>query len=333
MSPLILFVAIGAALLALGYAAINFFSVKKLDEGTDRMKEIAAAIRVGANAFLSYEMKIIVIVALVVAATIAFLVSWQASVAFLLGAAMSECAGYIGMKIATYANVRVTNRARTTGDLGQTLKVAFKGGSVMGLCVGGFALLGIFIVYVVFGLLLGQIDETVSMIGAASHGSANSILGMIWDGYKLDTSFTMTLSGYALGCSVIALFNRVGGGIYTKAADMGADLVGKTEAHIPEDDPRNPATIADNVGDNVGDVAGLGSDLLESFVGSILSSAILAAELFTKNIFTDPALLRAMLYFPIVYAGIEHQRSPSAVIIILYGSLTNPISFLLKVMR
>ena len=304
MSPLILLVAIGAAILALGYAAINFFSVKKLDEGTDRMKEIASAIRIGANAFLSYEMRIIVIVGAIVAVIIAFLVSWQAAIAFLIGATMSECAGYVGMKIATYANVRVTNRARTTSDLGKTLKVAFKGGSVMGLCVGGFALLGIFIVYAVFGLLLGQIDETVSMIGAASHGSANSILGMLWDGYKLDTSFTMTLSGYALGCSVIALFNRVGGGIYTKAADMGADLVGKTEAHIPEDDPRNPATIADNVGDNVGDVAGLGSDLLESFVGSILSSAILAAELFTKNIFTDPALLRAMLYFPIVYAGI-----------------------------
>ena len=304
MSPIILFVAIGAAMLALGYAAINFYSVRKLDEGTDRMKEIAAAIRVGANAFLSYEMRIIVIVALIVAFVIALLVSWQAAIAFLLGATMSECAGYIGMKIATYANVRVTNRARTTGDLGQTLKVALKGGSVMGLCVAGFALLGIFIVYIVFGLLLGQIDETVSIMGSSSHGSTNSILGMLWDGYKLDTSFTMTLSGYALGCSVIALFNRVGGGIYTKAADMGADLVGKTEAHIPEDDPRNPATIADNVGDNVGDVAGLGSDLLESFVGAILSSAILAAELFSKNIFTDPALLRSMLYFPIVFAGV-----------------------------
>ena len=303
MSPIILLAALGAALGALGFAAINFFSVKKLDEGTPRMKEIASAIRIGANAFISYEIKLIVIVALIVAAIIALLVSWQAAVAFILGALMSESAGYIGMKIATYANVRVTNRARVTGNLGETLKVAFKGGSVMGLCVGGFALLGIFIVYVVFGLALGQIEETV---GAAfgSHGSENSILSMIFSGYSLKTSFTMTLSGYALGCSVIALFNRVGGGIYTKAADMGADLVGKTEAHIPEDDPRNPATIADNVGDNVGDVAGLGSDLLESFVGSILSCAILAAELFSKNIFADSALLRSMLYFPIVFAGV-----------------------------
>ena len=303
MSPIILLAALGAALGALGFAAINFFSVKNLDEGTPRMKEIASAIRIGANAFISYEIKLIVVVALIVAAIIALLVSWQASVAFILGALMSESAGYIGMKIATYANVRVTNRARVTGNLGETLKVAFKGGSVMGLCVAGFALLGIFIVYVVFGLALGQIEETV---GAAlgSHGSENSILGMLFSGYSLKTSFTMTLSGYALGCSVIALFNRVGGGIYTKAADMGADLVGKTEAHIPEDDPRNPATIADNVGDNVGDVAGLGSDLLESFVGSILSCAILAAELFSKNIFADPVLLRSMLYFPIVFAGV-----------------------------
>lgn len=303
MSPLILLAALGAALGALGFAAINFFSVKKLDEGTPRMKEIASAIRIGANAFINYEIKIILIVATVVALLIAFLVSWQAAVAFIIGALMSESAGYIGMKIATYANVRVTNRARVSGSLGETLKVAFKGGSVMGLCVAGFALLGIFIVYVVFGLALGQIEETVNA-ALGSQGSENSILGMLWDGYTLKSSFTMTLSGYALGCSLIALFNRVGGGIYTKAADMGADLVGKTEAHIPEDDPRNPATIADNVGDNVGDVAGLGSDLLESFVGAILSSAILAAELFSKNIFADSALLRSMLYFPIVFAGV-----------------------------
>ncbi len=304
MSPYILLAALGAALVALTFAAINFFSVKKMDEGTDRMKEIASAIRIGAKAFISYEMRIIIAVAIIVAFIIALLVSWQAAVAFIIGATMSECAGYIGMKIATYSNVRVANRARTSGNLGETLKVAFKGGSVMGLCVAGFALLGIFIVYVVFGLALGQIEETAAIAEASVHGSRNSILGMLWSGYKLETSFTMTLSGYALGCSLIALFNRVGGGIYTKAADMGADLVGKTEAHIPEDDPRNPATIADNVGDNVGDVAGLGSDLLESFVGSILSSAILAAELFTKNVFADGELLRSMLYFPIVFAGV-----------------------------
>ena len=297
-----IYVVLGAALVALGYAMFSFFKVKKMDEGTDRMKEIASAIRIGANAFVNYELKLIIIVGLCVAAIIALLVSWQAAIAFVIGATMSECAGYIGMKIATYANVRVSNKARETKNLGSTLKVAFRGGSVMGLCVGGFALLGIFIVYIVFGRLLGQIEDIAAAPGAAAR--SNSILGMIIPGYSLKTTFTMTISGYALGCSIIALFNRVGGGIYTKAADMGADLVGKTEAHIPEDDPRNPATIADNVGDNVGDVAGLGSDLLESYVSAILSSAILAAELFCKNVFVNSELLRAMLYFPVVFAGV-----------------------------
>ena len=297
---LLLIVVLFAAVLALSYAAFSFFKVKKMDEGTDRMKEIASAIRIGAKAFLDYEIKIIVIVALVVAALMALLISWQAGIAFLIGATMSESAGYIGMRIATYANVRVANKARNTKNLGETLKVAFRGGSVMGLSVGGFALLGVFIVYIVFGILGGQLDAVTS----AAHGTDNSILGMLVDGYNMPTSFTMTLSGYALGCSVIAIFNRIGGGIYTKAADMGADLVGKTEAHIPEDDPRNPATIADNVGDNVGDVAGLGSDLLESYVSSILASVILAIELFSKQIFGDTVILDKMIYFPIVFAGI-----------------------------
>ncbi|MDE7087503.1 MAG: sodium-translocating pyrophosphatase, partial [Clostridia bacterium] len=197
-----------------------------------------------------------------------------------------------GMKIATYANVRVTNAANETRDTGKTLKVAFKGGSVMGLCVAGFALLGAVIVFAIFGLGCHQIGDITK---------ETTPLWTNWTG--LEAGFTMTLSGYALGCSIIALFNRVGGGIYTKAADMGADLVGKTEAHIPEDDPRNPATIADNVGDNVGDVAGLGSDLLESFVGAMLSGVILAGEMCAKGIIGDPSVLRTMLLFPMVFAG------------------------------
>ncbi len=304
---LLLIIVVFAAVLALSYAAFSFFKVKKMDEGTDRMKEIAGAIRVGANAFINYELKIIVIVALIIAALLAVFISWQAGVAFIIGATMSECAGFIGMKVATYANVRVTNKARTTKSLGQTLKVAFRGGSVMGLCVGGFALLGIVIVYLVFGLGLGQLT---SITGNGDFEAHNSILHMIVGGYNMPTTFTMTLSGYALGCSVIAMFNRVGGGIYTKAADMGADLVGKTEAHIPEDDPRNPATIADNVGDNVGDVAGLGSDLLESYVSSILASVILAIELFSKNAFNreltfgNVSLIEKLAFFPVIFAGI-----------------------------
>ncbi len=297
---LVLGLVIVAALGGLAYAAFNFFSVKKLEEGTERMQEIASAIRVGANAFITYEYKIVAIVAVVVALLLALIISWSSAVAFLIGAIMSASAGWVGMKIATYANVRVTNTARTTKSLSNTLKVAFKGGSVMGLCVSGCALLGIFIVFVIFGVALGQIDAEIVHEQVSS---CKSILGMISENLNFGAGFTMTLSGYALGCSIIAIFARIGGGIYTKAADMGADLVGKTEEHIPEDDPRNPATIADNVGDNVGDVAGLGSDLLESYVGALLSGTILAIELFAKSVFGGTELLKAMIYFPLVFAA------------------------------
>lgn len=291
----LLVLVIVAALLALGYAAFNFIGVKKLDEGTDRMSEIAEAIRIGANAFVTYEYRIIAIVVGIIAVVFAVIFtlqyhgfSWEPSVCFLIGVTMSASAGWVGMKIATYANVRVSNTARNTKKIGETLKVALKGGSVMGLCVGGFALLGLFLVYIIFGYGL-------KLISVDSLRDGNHI-------------FTQCLSCYALGCSIVAMFNRVGGGIYTKAADMGADLVGKTEAHIPEDDPRNPATIADNVGDNVGDVAGLGSDLLESFVGAISSAIILAVSLFLSNlannlIVSDDMLIK-MMYFPLVFVSI-----------------------------
>lgn len=274
-----------AALLALVFAAANFHSVKKMDEGTDKMSEIAEAIRIGANAFVTYEYKIIAVVICVIALLFTWM-AWQAAISFVIGVLMSASAGWIGMKIATYANVRVTNTARTSRQIGSTLKVAFKGGSVMGLCVGGFALLGLFLVYLVFGYGMGliQVDAILS----------NGI-------------FTKCLSCYALGCSIVAMFNRVGGGIYTKAADMGADLVGKTEAHIPEDDPRNPATIADNVGDNVGDVAGLGADLLESYVGAISSGIILSAYLFiaslAKSGHFSEELLDKMFSYPLIFSA------------------------------
>ncbi len=291
MDNLLLIIVGAAVIIAVAYAVFNYLCVRKMEEGTERMGEIAGAVRIGANAFIRYEYKLVSIIGSVIAVLVFIVISWQAAIAFVIGAVMSAAAGFLGMKIATYANVRVTNKARETGDLGKTLKVAFRGGSVMGLCVAGFALLGVIIVYCIFGLAAGQIKD----IAEGTVGK-NFIT-------TLPASFTMTLSGYALGCSIIAMFNRVGGGIYTKAADMGADLVGKTEAHIPEDDPRNPATIADNVGDNVGDVAGLGSDLLESYVGAILSAIILACELFMHNAFFDTVFLNRMLLFPVVFAG------------------------------
>ena len=222
-----------ALLVAAGLAA----NVKKQSEGTDRMKEIAAAIHEGAQAFLMSEYKILVIFIVVVFVAVGFAISWTTAICFIIGAFFSIIAGYCGMNVATRANVRTANAAREKG-MSAALPIAFRGGAVMGLCVVGLGLFGVSIIYLV-------------------------------------TKNDSILFGFSLGASSVALFARVGGGIYTKAADVGADLVGKVEAGIPEDDPRNPAVIADNVGDNVGDVAGMGADLFESYVGSIVSAITL----------------------------------------------------------
>lgn len=290
---LLLLIVVFAVVLAVSFAALNFYLVRKLKEGNERMQEIAAAIREGSNAFIRYEYKIVAIIGSIIAVVLGLVICWEAGVTFVIGALMSALAGLVGMKIATYANVRVANTANETRNTGKTLKVAFRGGSVMGLCVAGFALLGIVIVYLIFGVGFNMLE----VVDGAVKTKLNPVTGQNY-------TISLILSGYALGCSVIAMFNRVGGGIYTKAADMGADLVGKTEAHIPEDDPRNPATIADNVGDNVGDVAGLGADLLESYVGAIMSSAILAIELFAHSAFSSTTLYAKMILFPILFAGI-----------------------------
>lgn len=226
------------AVIALIFAAVLAVKVKKADEGTDRMKEIAGAIREGARAFLVAEYKILIIFVVVLFVIIGLGIgNWITAVCFLIGAAFSTIAGYCGMTVATNANVRTANGAKT-GGIQKALGIAFNGGAVMGMCVVGLGLLGVSAIY----LIVGDIN---------------------------------VLTGFSLGASSIALFARVGGGIYTKAADVGADLVGKVEAGIPEDDPRNPAVIADNVGDNVGDVAGMGADLFESYVGSLISAITL----------------------------------------------------------
>ena len=224
-------------LLALLFAFILSRKVSKQDAGTDRMKEIASYIHEGAQAFLMAEYKILIFFVAVLFVAIGFGIGWLTAVAFLMGAIFSTVAGYCGMNVATKANVRTAAAAKDSG-MNRALSIAFSGGAVMGMCVVGLGLLGCGIVYLI-------------------------------------TDDANVLSGFSLGASSIALFARVGGGIYTKAADVGADLVGKVEAGIPEDDPRNPATIADNVGDNVGDVAGMGADLFESYVGSIVSAITL----------------------------------------------------------
>ncbi len=281
-----------AVLLALSFALFNYYQVKKQDEGTDEMKEIASAIQIGAKAFLMEEMRVVIYTVAAIMVLLMVLVQWYVGVAFIIGATMSSSAAFVGMRIATLANVRVANKARTSKKLGPTLKTAFQGGSVMGLSVGGFALLGLGIVLLVFGRAVGQLN------------AENLTIYTNWLGINF-IPFTMTVSGYALGCSIIAMFYRIGGGIYTKAADMGADLVGKTEAHIPEDDPRNPATIADNVGDNVGDVAGLGSDLLESFVGAIIASICLVCySFFLEGERFTGALVQKLIMYPVTFVSI-----------------------------
>ena len=244
--------------LALLFALYLAKKVSSQDAGTDRMKEIASFIHEGAQAFLIAEYKILVVFVAVLFVAIGVGINWTTAAAFLLGAGFSTVAGYFGMSVATKANVRTAAGAMQSG-MNKALSIAFSGGAVMGMCVVGLGLLGAGVVYMVTG------DP-----GA--------------------------LSGFSLGASSIALFARVGGGIYTKAADVGADLVGKVETGIPEDDPRNPATIADNVGDNVGDVAGMGADLFESYVGSIVSAITLGLVYYKDNVFGAlfPLLLSAI---------------------------------------
>ena len=253
------FLAPALAAVALLFAFYKIAFVSKQDAGTERMKEIAAAINDGAKAFLFAEYKILAIFVVVLFIAIGLgLGSWITALCFLFGALFSILAGYIGMNVATKANVRTANAARTSG-MNKALSIAFSGGSVMGMCVVGLGLLGASVLFLIFK----------------------------------DTS---VLFGFSLGASSIALFARVGGGIYTKAADVGADLVGKVEAGIPEDDPRNPAVIADNVGDNVGDVAGMGADLFESYVGAIISAMTLGAVVVAQ--FGDLSVI-----FPLVIAA------------------------------
>ena len=228
------------AVIALLFAAYKASVVSKAAPGNEHMQEIAGAIREGAQAFLNAEYKILAIFIVVLLLLIGFFINWATAICFVVGALFSIAAGFFGMNVATKANVR-TAQAAIDGGMNKALGIAFSGGSVMGMCVVGLGLLGCSIIYIITG------------------------------NYDI-------LFGFSLGASSIALFARVGGGIYTKAADVGADLVGKVEAGIPEDDPRNPAVIADNVGDNVGDVAGMGADLFESYVGALVSALTLGVS-------------------------------------------------------
>lgn len=248
-------------IIGLLFAVLLALGISKKSAGTEKMQEIAAAIHSGAKAFLFAEYRILVFFVLALFVAIGCFISWLTGLAFLIGAGFSIVAGYFGMNVATKANVR-TAQAASKGGMNAALGVAFSGGAVMGMCVVGLGVLGISAIYAI-------------------------------------TKDTDILFGFSLGASSIALFARVGGGIYTKAADVGADLVGKVEAGIPEDDPRNPAVIADNVGDNVGDVAGMGADLFESYSGAIISAVSLGVVAFAA---TQYAVTGAL--YPIFVAAI-----------------------------
>ena len=256
---------LGAGIVALLFAAVLTFRLMKEDQGTDVMRRIAKAIQEGAMAFLRREYTYLAVFVIVVTIVVAVLVEPRTAVAYVMGALISAATGFLGMVVATRANVRTA--AAAMRGLNPALRVAFSSGAVMGMSVVGLGLLGVGIMYVVYSSIYP--DIAISEV-------------MKW------------VAGFSFGASSIALFARVGGGIYTKAADVGADLVGKVEQGIPEDDPRNPATIADNVGDNVGDVAGMGADLFESYVGSIIAAMAIAATAYTISAYDASYMILPM---------------------------------------
>ena len=285
--------AVIAAVIGLVVAFCLAAWIGKADEGTDRMKEIAGYIREGAMAFLRREYKTMAIVIAVLFLLIGVCINWTTAVLYICGALLSVLAGFFGMKVATLGNVRTANAARESG-MNKALKIAFRSGAVMGLCVSGLGLLGL-------GIAVCALDLA---------------------------TVTECITGFGLGASSMALFGRVGGGIYTKAADVGADLVGKVEAGIPEDDPRNPAVIADNVGDNVGDVAGMGSDLFESYVGSIISAVTLASVAVSTAPETATFTETTAAVFPMVISAIGILASIIGIMIVRGKEGGNPAAAL-----
>lgn len=272
------------------FAVFKARKINKYDAGNEKMKEIADAIAEGAKAFLFAEYKILIIFVVILFIVLGVGIDWLTAVCFLAGTVLSTLAGYAGMNVATKANVRTANAAKEKG-MNKALSIAFSGGAVMGLCVVGFGVLGLSVILLIVMNTSGFTEEAVSI-----------------------------LTGFSLGASSIALFARVGGGIYTKAADVGADLVGKVEAGIPEDDPRNPAVIADNVGDNVGDVAGMGADLFESYVGALVSVITLAVASFVA----DDGIGMERMMFPIAIAAIGVLASVIATFLVRGKESSDP---------
>ncbi len=290
---------LGLGVLGLVAVFVTFTNLKRQPSGTAAMQALSNEIHVGAMAFLKREYTVVLPFLVVVAGLLAWAIGVKTGIAYAFGGLCSIASGWIGMQGATAANVRTTEGARSVGQA-QALRMAFSGGSVMGLAVAALGLAGIAIVFMFLGKAEASSDARV---------------------------FSEIISGFAMGASSIALFARVGGGIYTKAADVGADLVGKVEAGIPEDDPRNPATIADNVGDNVGDVAGLGADIFESYVGAVIATVALAA---TSTLISDGNRMTAML-LPLSYIAAGLVASLIGIVVFRILAKGNPATALRQV--
>ncbi|MBR5182489.1 MAG: sodium-translocating pyrophosphatase [Clostridiales bacterium] len=280
-------IVLGVVVLALIYVAVNYFRIKKMPEGTPDMIELSGIIRSGAQTFLKTEYKSIAIVVAVVAVIFTLFVEKTSGITFLMGALMSSIVCVLGMQSATYANVRTSNKARESLSIGETVKVALCGGSISGLAVQGFGMLGFLAVLLCFGGI---------------HHDASS-QGFVQIGLTCNP-YIMRISTYSLGCSIVAMFNRVAGGNYTKAADISSDILGKLRHDLPEDDSRIPNTIADFIGDNVNDIAGNCSDLLESFVATMSASIMIAVTLFqTHGGKVADSTFNATILFPVILSG------------------------------
>ena len=271
-------------LLAIAYVFYNFFRIRKMEEGTSEMVEMAGIIRSGASTFMKTEYKTIVIVVILVAALFSLFVEKTSGITFIMGSLMSSIVCVLGMRSATYANVRTANKARQSLSIGETVKVALCGGSISGLAVQAFGMLGLVAVLLIWG-----VDKDATGTGFLANLTCNPSI--------------MRMSCYSLGCSLVAMFNRVAGGNYTKAADISSDILAKLRHDMPEDDSRGPNVVADFIGDNVNDIAGNCSDLLESFVATMSASIMIALTVFQKATGIGEATFNATIIYPIVLAG------------------------------
>ena len=286
MSNTWLFIILGICFVALMYVLYNFISIKKMDEGTEQMKKMSGIIRDGANVFIKKEFTTIAIVIAVLAVLFTLFIEKFSGLTYLFGASMSSIVCILGMKSATYANVRTANKARETLSIGKTVKVALKGGSISGLSVQALGLLGLIVIVLISGINTVKSNGIISIDALLTNASI------------------IRITTYSLGCSTVAMFNRVAGGNYTKAADISADILGKIRNDLPEDDSRVPNVIADFIGDNVNDIAGNCSDLLESFVATIAASIIVALGFVSNGTLIEThELFKATALFPLVMAG------------------------------